>query len=127
MTTLVAFFVYHLSYLLCGWFFLELVFNLQFINITFVSAQILETSKGKRVVILNGYSYHCSGAIGSRFRWRCSARQRSRCCAVVYTYGDHIVELRKEHNHPPLINTKHGNASKNLRKVGVSTSAYVTY
>lgn len=60
---------------------------------------ILPGRKYPRLVFDN-YLYNVHKSYGSKTRWRCMFENKTKCTAVLHTYGNYVV-ARKSHNHAP--------------------------
>ncbi|XP_048006999.1 uncharacterized protein LOC125242281 [Leguminivora glycinivorella] len=64
-------------------------------------AQFVTSSRGNRILKLNGYSFYSdrAKARGPKRRWRCSTHCKQRCRATVMTVDDVIISATLIHNH----------------------------
>ncbi|CAB3250353.1 unnamed protein product [Arctia plantaginis] len=59
-----------------------------------------QSSRGARIVIMNGYKYRKQRENGSKVRWFCS-QQGYGCRSVIYTTDNILINMKYEHNHDP--------------------------
>lgn len=73
-----------------------------YITRLFISAVFVLSNKGKRLVLLNDYTYSArKEGNNHKIRWMCSTHHARGCNAVVHTIFDTIVYTKEIHNHPP--------------------------
>lgn len=65
----------------------------------------ITSSKGNRLIRLDGYRFCKQRTTGPKTRWCCGTHMNKGCCAYIHTIGDEIVKCLNVHNHNrPVIN-----------------------
>lgn len=60
----------------------------------------MQTSRGARVIIYNGYKFFRQRVSAYKERWYCSHHVRG-CKAVIFTIENDILSVKEQHNHEP--------------------------
>lgn len=56
-----------------------------------------ESTKGNRVLILEGFKYRICGKTGPKVRWRCASHEKFGCKAMVHTVEESLVYYNPYH------------------------------
>ncbi|XP_060802327.1 FLYWCH-type zinc finger-containing protein 1 [Amyelois transitella] len=54
-------------------------------------------SRGKTVLVLDGFRYRVNGFTGDKVRWRCTSHSKFGCRAIAHTVQDRVIYLINEH------------------------------
>lgn len=66
----------------------------------FFLALYIELRNGKKLLMVNSYTFNVHSTNGKKQRWQCSSLAKG-CNAVVYTLDDKVISYKNTHKHEP--------------------------